>query len=125
MAFKRSFLSPETRFPSCISMPSIFSTFAFAICHPPNFMLRPLVFTLPNKNRTVKYCYNYLMTSQEIIEKVNGLQLPIDEFVVFGSCPMALAGIRESNDIDMAVTPKLFADLEKQGWKKLFKAPGD
>jgi len=38
---------------------------------------------------------------------------------------MALAGIRESADIDMLVSPELFADLKTAGWKVLHKAPGD
>lgn len=65
------------------------------------------------------------MTGQEITTAVQTLNFPAGSYIVFGSCPMALAGIRESSDIDMLVTPELFADLEKQGWKKLHKAPGD
>lgn len=65
------------------------------------------------------------MTAQDIISAVKSLHLPDKSYVVFGSCPMALAGIRESSDIDMLITPDLFTDLLKRGWKKHRKAPGD
>lgn len=65
------------------------------------------------------------MTGQEITTAVKSLELPHNSYVVFGSCPMALAGIRESSDIDMLVTPEVFAKLEAQGWKKRYKGPGD
>lgn len=65
------------------------------------------------------------MTGQDIITAVKKLGFPTGSYIVFGSCPMALAGIRESSDIDMLVTPELFEQLKKQGWKKLVKAPGD
>jgi hypothetical protein len=45
------------------------------------------------------------MTGQDIINKVKPLNLPKGQYVVFGSCPMALAGLREAGDIDMLVTP--------------------
>lgn len=65
------------------------------------------------------------MTKQEIITKVKALNLPKGGYIVFGSCPMALAGIRESSDIDMLVSPQLFSELKNQGWKVLQKGPKD
>jgi hypothetical protein len=65
------------------------------------------------------------MTGQQIIEKVKALGLPEDEYVVFGSCPMALAGIREAQDIDMLVSPALFKKLAQDGWQPLQKAAKD
>ncbi len=65
------------------------------------------------------------MTAPEIIAKVKSLDLPKGTYVVFGSCPMALAGIRESNDIDLLVSPKLRKHLKKIGWKQIKKNPGD
>lgn len=41
------------------------------------------------------------MTGQEIIAKVKKLKLPKNSYVVFGSGPLAAAGIREADDIDM------------------------
>lgn len=65
------------------------------------------------------------MTKQEIIAKVKGLKLPEDSYVVFGSCPMALAGIRESNDIDMLVTKEVFTSLGMAGWTLANKGKRD
>ncbi len=65
------------------------------------------------------------MTSKEIISKVAGLNLPKNSYVVFGSCPLALAGIRESQDIDMLVSKELFYQLQKNGWKLAHKGPKD
>ncbi len=53
------------------------------------------------------------------------MNLPKNSYVVFGSCPLAIAGIREANDIDLLVSPELFSDLRKSGWKELEKSPAD
>lgn len=58
-----------------------------------------------------------LMTKEEIIIKVKSLKLPSDSYVVFGSCPMAMAGIRDANDIDLFVSPEVFASLREAGWQ--------
>jgi hypothetical protein len=58
------------------------------------------------------------MTGQQIIDSTKELQLPIGEFVVFGSCPMALAGIRESDDIDIFVSQALYDELKQKGWSE-------
>ncbi len=65
------------------------------------------------------------MTGQEVISKVKTLNLPKDLYVVFGSCPMAIAGIRETGDIDMLVSEEIFAKLKKAGWQELYKGPDD
>ena len=65
------------------------------------------------------------MTKQDIILKVKSLNFPPDSYVVFGSCPMAVAGIREANDIDLLVAAELFAQLKSDGWKELHKSPSD
>lgn len=38
---------------------------------------------------------------------------------------MAIAGIREANDIDMYVTPRLYKELVENGWNTIEKGPGD
>lgn len=63
------------------------------------------------------------MTGPEIIKKVKALNLPKDSYVVFGSCPMAMAGIREANDIDMLVSSATFSKLKQMGWKQIQKGP--
>jgi hypothetical protein len=65
------------------------------------------------------------MKKEEIISKVKALSFPEGEYVVFGSCPLAVAGIREANDIDMLISPALYAQLEKAGWQQLDKGEDD
>lgn len=56
------------------------------------------------------------MNKEEIIQKVKLLDLPPHSFVVFGSGPLAAAGIRKTQDIDMVVTPAVFSLLKDHGW---------
>ena len=43
--------------------------------------------------------------------KIRNLKLPIGEYCVFGSGPMDVAGIRDSNDIDIVVKEKLWKEF--------------
>ncbi|MCA9325401.1 hypothetical protein KDA23_05060 [Candidatus Saccharibacteria bacterium] len=61
------------------------------------------------------------MKKQEIIDKVKSLGLPEGEYIVFGSCPLAAAGIREAGDIDMLVSDKLMTELAERGWQEVDK----
>ena len=65
------------------------------------------------------------MKKEEIISKVKGLNLPENSYVVFGSCPLAVAGIREARDVDMLVSKELFSELREKGWEELVKNPKD
>ncbi len=65
------------------------------------------------------------MTEKEISEKVKTLNFPTGSYIVFGSCPMALAGIREVGDIDMLVNEACFQKCHEMGWKELVKSPAD
>ncbi len=65
------------------------------------------------------------MTREEIITKIKGLNLPDGEYCIFGGCPLTIAGLRESNDIDILVSKKLYKHLEENGWQKIEKGPGD
>lgn len=47
----------------------------------------------------------------DIFKKLAELNLPLGEYVLVGSGPLAARGIREANDLDIAVTPKLFKQL--------------
>ena len=47
------------------------------------------------------------------IEELKKLNLPQDKFAVFGSGPLAIRKIRESEDVDIIVKPEL--------WEKLIK----
>jgi hypothetical protein len=65
------------------------------------------------------------MTVDEIVDKVKALNLPSNSYVVFGSCPLAAAGIRQANDIDMLVSEPVFENLKQRGWPEAKKSPKD
>lgn len=65
------------------------------------------------------------MTGQEIVRRVQELDLPAGAYIVFGSGPLAATGIRESEDIDLLVTEELDAFLLGQGWRRIEKADDD
>ncbi len=65
------------------------------------------------------------MWKEEIIAHVKRLNLPKGSYVVFGSCPLAVAGIREAQDIDLLVSKKVTAQLKEAGWKELYKNAND
>ena len=65
------------------------------------------------------------MKKEEILSKVKALNLPEKSYVVFGSCPLALAGLREANDIDLLVSDETFKLLKSCGWKQIQKGLND
>lgn len=65
------------------------------------------------------------MKTAEITAKVKALNLPTGSYVVFGSCPLATAGIREAEDIDLLVSEDMLKQLSKAGWKELEKSSDD
>ena len=65
------------------------------------------------------------MTREDIISKVKALNLPKDSYIVFGSCPLAVLGIREANDIDLLVTEEVLQQLRSSGWQQIQKGPRD
>lgn len=58
------------------------------------------------------------MTRAEILKKVAALHFPEGSYVVFGSAPMAMAGLREAKDIDFLVSQEMFEDLKQRGWQE-------
>lgn len=55
-----------------------------------------------------------------ILNKLKDLKLPLNEYVVTGAGIMEVLGIRESSDIDIAVTKKLFNKLRDTGdWQEV------
>lgn len=65
------------------------------------------------------------MNKEEIIAKVKTLNLPKNSYVVFGSCPLAAAGLREANDIDLFVSKEVLVKLKESGWQELYKSEND
>ena len=54
----------------------------------------------------------------DIRTEIAKLNLPPESFIVVGSGILHTLGIRESDDVDIIVSPKLFAELEQQaGWE--------
>ena len=48
------------------------------------------------------------------LQELKQLNLPADQFAVFGSGPLAIRNIRESNDIDLIVKEKLWQKLSQK-----------
>src|SRR3989344_983650 len=67
-------------------------------------------------------CY---MTKEEIITKVKGLNMPRGSYVVFGSGPLVVAGIRLAQDIDLYVTKEVQKQKLKEGWHFVNKGGKD
>lgn len=65
------------------------------------------------------------MKKEEIIAKVKALNFPENSYIVFGSCPLAVAGLREANDIDLLVSKDIFFKLKENGWQELYKSAND
>lgn len=66
-----------------------------------------------------------MMNRKELVEKLKALGLPMGLFVVFGSGPLAAAGIRETNDIDLLVNGRLYVHMKENGWSEKLGANGE
>ncbi len=58
------------------------------------------------------------MDGQEIIRRLSPLSLPAGQYCCFGSCTLALLGIREAKDIDVLATPEICDELRGLGWRE-------
>ena len=52
-----------------------------------------------------------------IFEEIEKLNFPNDEFIIVGSGIMAVKGIRDTNDLDIVVSPELFEKCKNDGWE--------
>lgn len=64
---------------------------------------------------------------KNILEEIKKLNFPTNQYVIVGSGIMSVLGIRESNDIDIAVLPELHKKLcadntwkQEERYKKIF-----
>ncbi len=57
------------------------------------------------------------MNRTQFIAELGSLELPASEFVVVGGGVLVVHGIRDTEDIDIVVTPRLFAELATRGWQ--------
>lgn len=56
--------------------------------------------------------------NNDLFEKFKKLDLPIGEYAIFGSGPMGVRGLKESNDIDVVVLTDIFEEYKnKPEWK--------
>ena len=56
------------------------------------------------------------MSLSEFIQKIKKLSLPENSYVVFGSGPLLLRGIRGCDDIDLLVSEEIYEKLKLGGW---------
>jgi hypothetical protein len=64
------------------------------------------------------------MTSDDVITELGRLHLPRGEYVVVGGAALAVRGIRDTDDIDLVVTPELFEHLAGSGWAQQMRPNG-
>ena len=50
----------------------------------------------------------------KLLNELRSLNLPSSDFAVFGSGPLAIRGIRDVNDVDIIVKPKLWRELKEK-----------
>jgi len=56
--------------------------------------------------------------NKTLFKKIKEMNLPIGKYVIFGSGPMGIRGLRECHDLDILVTEDVFNDYkEKLDWK--------
>ncbi|HCC06123.1 TPA: zinc ABC transporter substrate-binding protein [Candidatus Nomurabacteria bacterium] len=53
----------------------------------------------------------------DIFEEIKKLNFPKGEYIVVGSGIMKVKGIRDTNDLDIVVTPELFEKCKNDGWE--------
>ena len=59
------------------------------------------------------------MKKSELLQAINRLQLEPSDYIVIGSGVLGALGIREVDDVDIIVTPAVFAGLEAAGgWQR-------
>jgi hypothetical protein len=64
------------------------------------------------------------MNSEVVRRELLALSLPLDQYVVVGGGVLALHDVRETEDIDLVVTNRLFNELQAQGWKQKTRPNG-
>lgn len=62
--------------------------------------------------------------AKDVIAALKQLNLPAGEYCLFGGSSLAIRGIRPTPDIDLFVTPQLYEELKKRGWKEVFVKKG-
>ena len=55
-----------------------------------------------------------MKSKMKFLNELDEMNLPNSEYVIFGSGPLSIRGLRENHDIDILVTNKLWKDLKKR-----------
>jgi len=63
------------------------------------------------------------MDTNELFESVRKLNLPIGKFILFGSAPIVVRGLRECRDIDILVTEDVWESYRNKPEWKLKETP--
>ncbi|MFZ2150863.1 MAG: hypothetical protein WAZ12_03925 [Candidatus Absconditicoccaceae bacterium] len=58
-----------------------------------------------------------MINSKRILEEIKKLKFPRGHYIVVGSGPMIVRNLRESNDIDIVVSNKLFNKCINNNWE--------
>jgi hypothetical protein len=59
-----------------------------------------------------------MLDKNAVLNIAKKLDLPPEQYLIFAGGSLATHGIRETGDVDMVVTPELFASLKESGvWK--------
>ena len=53
------------------------------------------------------------MNIHDLLNELKGMMLPHDEYIVCGSAPLAIIGLREAHDLDVVVSEQLYVDMMK------------
>ena len=61
------------------------------------------------------------MEFDSLLKDLKKLNLPKNEFAIFGSGPLAIRGIRDSRDLDIIVKPELWSNLAEKHKIEEFK----
>lgn len=60
---------------------------------------------------------------KELLDEFRKLKLPEEEYVIYGSGPLAIRGIRKAKDLDVVVTKRLFQKLKEKYSENFKKDP--
>ena len=52
----------------------------------------------------------------QILEKIKKLNFPVGQYVVVGGAVLTAHGIRDTEDLDILVSPELFKKCKEEGW---------
>jgi hypothetical protein len=64
------------------------------------------------------------MNRDQVLAELHALKLTFGQYVVVGGAALAIRDIRDTEDIDLVVTPQLFDELAARGWQPKVRPSG-